>query len=816
MPQPNKSQSPPHLRSLSSEGSIKGLSFDSKPMRHQTFFFSNVSVRRLGSSQRARPAAISIADIFVRSLVVAGYCHKHSPRSRGISTMPAKASTGFAEDWEDRGLGRSRRRTLAKRPPDFMTPIENLGVRRSKTQRIFSSTVAQRVEVYDSEDHRIHQTSTRQSSHSTPVDYARPIHTGCPENAAPKSQPEKMDCGPLHCSIVRHEDWERGKSRGAEHEVTHKQETIWFSDRVESYKSSAKELYQHTSEIYQELLGDQAWREAADAAAAFEHFPAQFDVTKSSEGLNSVRKLEEHLGDKSKANHYIFTLYRELPSPGVKHLSKRSRGLLLRRFADPPGRRWVDARRYLALVEDMLAAGLPLSRSLWSSAIHLAGRSTGKVTKYDLVRAVGIWNQMEHLAGIKSDGVVFTILFDIAAKAGQYTVAERLIEEMERRNIQFGRSGKVTSIFYYGLLGDVDGVCRAFDEFVESGEIVDTAVMNCLMTSFLKAGETESAMQIYQQLLQTPPTTHLARQNLTSELIAYRKSSKKLGRVLQVSASLKGRLPQHHRALQEALVVGPDTRTFHILLSHHAYKSGDLKAFESVLGDMEKVFPVPPRGMIYLLLFEGFARHGRHKRGWTAEKLRIAWKAYLRALYESKTRLQHRSFALPASFVWENPLKDDGVSALPVLMDSSVELYTPLPIATTDTQGPTPGSSGEDEHQLSVQEELIDILDQDPLDLDVDINISTDLTQERAREGDTLGLLEHRLENGVFLGRRMILIILRAFGACCGPDDIMEVWLRMESIWQPEKRRGVDVIAVKEELEMQLNRARSRVGPGLR
>ncbi|CBF77534.1 hypothetical protein AN4433.2 [Aspergillus nidulans FGSC A4] len=816
MPQPNKSQSPPHLRSLSSQGSITGLPSDYTPMRYQSFFFSNVSARRIGSSQRARPVATSIADIFVRSLVVAGYCHKHSPRSRAISTTSAKASRGLTGDWEDRGLGRSRRRTLAKHPPGFMTQIENLGVRRSKTQRIFSSTVAQRVEIYDSQDHRIHQTSTRHSSRSTPVNYARPSNTACTENASRPLQREGTNSGRSHGSIVPHEDWERVKSRGPAHEVAHKQETSWLTDREKSYKSSAKELYEQTSEIYQELLGDQAWREAADAAAAFEHFPAQFDDTKSSDDLNSVRKLEEHLGDKTKANHYIFTLYRELPSPGVRHLSKRSRGLLLRRFADPPGRRWVDARRYLALVEDMLAAGLPLSRSLWSSAIHLAGRSTGKVTKFDLVRAVGIWNQMEHLAGIRSDSVVFTILFDIAAKAGQFTVAERLIKEMERRQIKFGRAGKVTNIFYNGLLGDVDGVCRAFDEFVESGEIVDTAVMNCLMTSFLKAGETESAMQIYQQLLQNQPTTNLARQNLTSELIAYRKSSKKLGRVLQASASLKGRLPQHHQALQEALVVGPDTRTFHILLSHHAYKSGDLGAFESVLEDMEKVFPVPPRGMIYLLLFEGFARHGRHKRGWTAEKLRMAWRAYLRALYESKTRIQHRSFALPPSFVWENPLRDDGATAPPVLVDSSIELYTPLPIAPSSTRGPASKPPAQDEHQSSVQEDLIDILDQDPLDLDVHIDIPTDLTQERPREGDTLGLLEHRLENGVFLGRRMILIILRAFGACCGPDDIMEAWLRMESIWQPEKRRGTDVIAVKEELELQLNRARRRVGPGLK
>ncbi|KAL4921245.1 hypothetical protein BDW62DRAFT_175270 [Aspergillus aurantiobrunneus] len=808
MPHPNKSQSPPHLRYLPSQGSITGVLFDPKPMRNPAFFFPN----RIGSSRRSRPVATSIADIFVRSLVMAGYCHEHSPPSRGLSTMSRKAGRGMARSCEDKGVERSSRWFPARSSPGSLSRIESLGEYRSRTQRMSNSSVAQRLEIYDPNNHRIDQAST-QPSHRTHFDYVKFNHADCLGKDSRPSHSRKMDHNRLYDSIVPHEDRKCVIGRSKRDEVDHKQDPVWASGRADSYKSSAKKLYQHTLEMYQELFGGSiAWKEAADAVAAFKPYPPRFDNTESSIELSSVRKLEEHIMDKKKANHYIFTLYRELPSPGVKHLSKRSRGALLRRFAHPRDRRWVDARRYLALVEDMLTAGLPVSRSLWTSAIYLAGRSSSKVTKDDLVRAIGLWNQMEHLAGIRSDGVVFTILFDIAIKAGQYTVADRLLEEMKKRNIQFGRAGKVTNVFYYGLLGDPDGVCRAFDEFVDSGEIVDTAVMNCLLASFLRAGEPESAKQIYHRLLQTRTTTQLVGQNLTSELVVYRKNAKKLDRVLQVSASLQGTLPKHHRALQEAVLVGPDTRTFHILLSHHAYKSGSLNAFKSVLNDMEDVFPVPPRGMIYLLLFDGFAHHGRHKKGWTADKLRIVWKAYLRALYESKTRVHHRSFALSPSFVWENPLANTGVTGPSVSTDKSSELYTPLPSAAINRQDMSSGPQGQNEGQFSVNEDGINIDEKRTPDLDDDINIpSVDPMQLRQREGDNLEPLENRLENGVFLGRRMIIIILRAFGTCCGPDDVMEVWLRMESIWQPNKRRGLDVLAVKEELEKQLNKTSRRI-----
>ncbi|KAI9367915.1 hypothetical protein BJX61DRAFT_526289 [Aspergillus egyptiacus] len=816
MPHSIKSQSPPHLRLLSAQGSNRGLPFGVKSMRTSASFLPNASVRRISSPRRPRPVATSVADFFVRSLVLAGYCHEHSPHSRYASTMSAKALNGAAKEEEARGTGGTRKQFSSKGPPAcWSSRVQGLRAHRPKTQRMFNSSVAQRLETYDAEDRRVEQTHEHRS-HVSDVKSKHADRLGT-EPVPPLSR-KAITSDHTHVDISPPAYPNRATDHDAERkEVDLEQNPLRDREDDGGAKSHKKKLYDFASELYQAVFGSN-WREAVDAVVPFQHFPPQTDTTTSAVELSSVQKLIEALLDKKKSNHYVFTLYRDLPSPGVAHLSKRDRGTLLRRFAHPRDRRWVDARRYLALVEDMVTAGFPLSRSLWSSAIHLAGRATSKTTKQDLVRAIGLWNQMEHVAGIQSDGVVFGILFDIAIKAGQYTVADRLLKEMERRGLQFGRAGKVTRIYYYGLVGDADAVYRAFDEFVEGGEIVDIAVMNCLMASLLKAGETKTTEQMYQRLLQAPATqpavyskqlpAYLASPNLTSELTLYRKRNKKVGLLLELSASLKDSLPEHHRALQEAILLAPDTRTFHIFLSHHAYRSGNLKALTSVLDDMEKFFSVPPRGMVYLLIFDGFAHQSRYRKSWSAEKLWMVWNSYLQALYESKARLHRRSPALPASVVWKNPLRNNAM----------------LPSSTSTTTPPTPSSSSvtadaqeglsesreEDGHQISGKGEVECDNATSKHNGAIDVSAIHVPAREGPHKPEDLETLERRIENGVFLGRRMIIIILRAFGACCGHDDVMEVWLRMESIWEPGLRKGLDVLAVKEELQRQLERTAKR------
>ncbi|KAF9887852.1 hypothetical protein FE257_009512 [Aspergillus nanangensis] len=776
----------------------------------------NASVRRLGP-RRIRPTVASIADVFVGSLVMAGYCREHSPRGRGLSTMSINMnSPDTMARWRKRQAATANR--LPRKRPDYLGSSGEClsAVNRSTAHRMFNSGVAPRIEEEENEADRMTTQSIGNSSirrdkkerdlNASETLLERP-HYNVPEvcdyNSMATFSTRSDDQNDARGNLDSTDDPPNDRST-----LSHPSQKYYYQGKT----SPSQEKRSSMSKLYHAVFGRSlGWNRAVKIAA--QQLPVvsrtEYKGDKSHKGrdavdIHAVKAFLDAMWDEKKSNQYVFRLYRELPQPGVSYLSKRSRGALLRRFANPTNRRWADARRFLGLVEDMVAAGLPISRSLWSSAIHLGGRASGRVCKKDLVRSIGLWQQMEHLAGVKSDGVVFSILFDIAIKAGQFTVAERLMEEMARRDIGFSRAGKVSKIYYYGMLREPDGVRQAFDEFVASGEVVDTPVLNCLLASLLRAGETSTGEQLYHSMLQSyqEDGADLDRSvqyqpGLTSEFTSYRKKSRKLNSLLELSASLRNQLPGHHRALQDAFAMVPDTRTFYVLLSFYSYDSGNLEAFRSVLNDMEKTFTIPPRGMIYLLLFSGFARNGRKRKGWTAERLRAVWQTYLRTLYESRSRYNDRLHLRTGKPIWENPLGNSAMvseTRVAHVPHTSQDLYKPLPTADRNDSPITGDRANQDGYH--------ELANADYEDIDTD-----ELFGPRAGDHDGTDGLERQIENGVFLGRRMIIIILRAFGTCCGPHEVMEVWLRIEQLWQPKRRRALDVLAIKEELEKQMNQA---------
>ncbi|PLB38918.1 pentatricopeptide repeat protein [Aspergillus candidus] len=833
MPQSDRSQSSFHLRSTPSQSvdtrlsvSNDSMSNSDTPTRHASF------LRKLGP-RRARPSAASVADLFVSSLVIAGHCREHAPRTRGLSTMSWTTPHDAVGRLNGRGVHNTRQLSSPVRLDCRRATGECLQVHRARAQRMFNSGIAPKVED-ETEGGRAVEGPLGDKVWSERHDaYARSKPTQCVKatsllEAAPTIDTAGFYNGPEAESTTMDTAVEED-TPGTRPNLLGRREDSRYARRTDA----KEELRGSTSQLYKAIFGDSLdWKQAVDRAtddamAKVKTRPAS-PVRRSREDdfceLQSVEELVDALWSGTKSNQYLFRLYRELPQPGVSYLSKKSCGLLLRRFADPGKRRLVDARRYLALIDDMIVANLPLSRSLWTSAIHLAGRTSGKVFKEDLVRSIGLWQQMEHVRGIQADNVVFNVLFDIAIRSGQYVVAERILREMQKRGIVFHRAGKVTEIFFYGAVGDVEAIRRSFDEFVASGEIVDTVVMNCLLRAFLKAGDHERAEQLYQSMVAAQRTMILdgdrwihGKGRLTAEFAQYRKRNKELNRLLQLSGALKDRLPEHHRALQNAFSMVPDTRTFHILLSHHAHHTGDIHAFMSVVQDMEKTFTVPPRGMIYTMLFEGFAINARKRRGWTSARLQQSWEVYLRAIYESKARFYDRVHN--RNLVWESPVKDWMTTATAgsqvILPKVPKGLYTPLPteqdiLVETRLSEMTekPSEPAEDESP-SISEES------DPPDAEKADHIDhEDMFDPHAHnlqdDQDLLDGLEHRIENGVFLGRRMIVTILRAFGSCCGPREVMDVWLKIEHLWQPQRRKAIDVMKVREELDKQINMGQER------
>jgi hypothetical protein len=308
--------------------------------------------------------------------------------------------------------------------------------------------------------------------------------------------------------------------------------------------------------------------------------------------------------------------------------------------------------------------------------------------------------------------------------------------------------------------------------------------------------------------------------------------------------------------------------------------------FMTVLRDMETTYTVPPRHIVYMLLFEGFGIHGDKRKSWSAERLRLTWHAYLRALRDSKTRL-HDMYQGNESMdmVWENPLSSIITDVQPDMPTEDPKgFYVPLPspdaevtpgfvqrddpggfyasrplddtesapdpakpedpdkstaaddsVAINDEytlEGPmqphdpsgffsslwpdnmdtAPGpAEPETPNKPTAMDELFTNKNEDSLEAIVDEDEVQTHGVPRYHDSRYPAELERRVENGVFIGRRMVIAILRAFGTCCGPKEVLEAWLQLERLWQPHHRKANDVYAVKEELDKQLSKNPSRV-----
>ncbi|EFQ98718.1 pentatricopeptide repeat protein [Nannizzia gypsea CBS 118893] len=487
---------------------------------------------------------------------------------------------------------------------------------------------------------------------------------------------------------------------------------------------------------------------------------------------NGVSHLISLLDQENCSDQELFAAYRRIPSPGVSYLSSKTRGKLLHRFAKPERKGRTGVFYYLTLVDDMCDASLEMSPSLWTAAIHLAGKSASTVKREDLDAAIGVWRRMEHEGNISSSSVAFNILFDLAIKSGQFRVAERIIADMKKRKAKFSRFGRVAQIFFNGLKGSARGVRRAYDDFIKAGEVVDTVVLNCVIASLIRSGEAKLAEIMYERMKEA----HERLKNNASEKAvmyplpsqdysAYRKASKQLGRVLGMTSYLHDKLPDHHRALQAAMPLTPDAKTFHILLSYHAHVTGDLGRFLSLLSEMEGTLSIPSHGMVYILLFQGFAIHGSKKNTrWTYPRLQRAWLSFLRAVrdYDTSIQTKPRTLNRKAKLTW----------------------FT----ETSFVEGK------ELETQTTVEE--MEKAEEEFKEEATKIFHGTFYDAREELEDDW------KYENSVYLGRTVIIACLRAFFICGGRSAVLGVWEQIDQMWQGNlKQRDIDAVrAVLREL----------------
>lgn len=357
----------------------------------------------------------------------------------------------------------------------------------------------------------------------------------------------------------------------------------------------------------------------------------------------------------SSSNAALFRAYKRLPQPGVAFLPTGTVRFFLQRMSTPWQKSEKSMIRYLSLIDDMQAANLPISRAEWASAIYLAGRSFGQVTGKEVNTAMRLWTMMEQEAGVKSNHVTFNILFDIAVRANKYPLAQMILREMHTRRLHLNRLGRVSLIYYHGLRGDGDAVRKAYRDFIDAGEIVDTLVLNCVIGALYHAQEPSAAEQIYERM----KSLHLNTRRETrpdGSIVYYRQypgpgsalidrelAANALHRTLLSSRRLKDILPQHHRELQEIIPLRPDHVTFRTMIAYHANVSGNLNRITVLVSEMSELFELPMQSINYQLLFKGFALHGASQSldaTWSVTRLNMVWESCLEEIKAGQKALR--------------------------------------------------------------------------------------------------------------------------------------------------------------------------------
>ncbi|KAL6714863.1 hypothetical protein ACLMJK_007123 [Lecanora helva] len=326
--------------------------------------------------------------------------------------------------------------------------------------------------------------------------------------------------------------------------------------------------------------------------------------------LPAVTKLCEILNNPNCDHESAFSAYTALPYPGVSHLDPSTIRLLFRRLSTLPRKTHDTMLHYLSVIDDMKSLSLPLTLAEWDSAIAFCGQCFTHLKSSDVESALRTWKEMEEEAGVRSGNVTFNILFDMAAKAGKFVLAEMILKEMDARKLSINRYARVGRIYYHGLRADGDAVRAAYRELVDAGEIVDTVVMNC-----------NTLNNNNNPLLPLPPPSNWH-------------TLRTLGRTLDRAARTFRHSPTLLSRLRAEQSLAPNLHTYAIFVEHHATSTGELRRVVALLTEMADQ-GVPMHGRIFVKLFKGFAvQGGVAYTSWTRGRLEGVWGALVRVLDE--------------------------------------------------------------------------------------------------------------------------------------------------------------------------------------
>jgi pentatricopeptide repeat protein len=355
---------------------------------------------------------------------------------------------------------------------------------------------------------------------------------------------------------------------------------------------------------------------------------------------STTAMIEDLLKDEETPHTLLVELYKLLPSPGVVYLRSQTIHALLHHLSILERPTEVAMHRFLAILDDMKKSNIHIVRSEWTTAIYLVGRFLGKVSDEEVQSALHVWQDMEHRAGIRGGTVTMNVLFDIAVKSGKYTLAETFLREMKARGLKLHRHFRVSLLYYYGVMQNGSGVRKIYHEMVEAGDVIDTVVMNAVIAALTRAGEPGAAEHVFERMKRMHAEKLASFPGNNAFNIRTWRGRRALGIHLTNEArelTKSGHLDKR-KELQEFAPIAPNSRTYSILIRHHARVVGDIDRVNDLLREMG-YNGVPLEGSIFVVIFHGFNSFGGVRySSWTADKLEQTWTEYLKAVDQKLDR----------------------------------------------------------------------------------------------------------------------------------------------------------------------------------
>ncbi|KAG0136599.1 hypothetical protein HOY82DRAFT_49120 [Tuber indicum] len=312
----------------------------------------------------------------------------------------------------------------------------------------------------------------------------------------------------------------------------------------------------------------------------------------------------EYLIDPETPHTVLYELYNKLPPPRPILLNQEELDMLVARFMSVPERNMEATTRYLAILDQMKACDLPISRNEWNAAISFISRSFNDVTTTETQSAIALWDESEkYQGGIRANTTTFNVLLDVASRSPTPLLTDMILKEMQNRELKPDRFTYTTLITYHGICGDGEKVRETYRELVDSGEVVDTVVLNAVMTAMIRAKEHGSAEYIYQRMRQTlfdsgttekPPGQ--------DDILGQRRWARNLKQVAMNRRVVEDYMKTFNVSL------APDIITFNMLI-HLQCQVGNYDRAMELVKEMEEC-KVGYDGTISVALLKGFFWHG--------------------------------------------------------------------------------------------------------------------------------------------------------------------------------------------------------------